>query len=152
MSQTDSLLQMGKQILPSSFKGVFPKDALPKAKRRQQMFILNTDTANLQGTHWVAVIVRNGEGYYFDSFGNIPPLKVSNWLTQNSNKWSSNTRQVQSYLSQQCGYFCVHFLYFATLHYLHSTRFDDIIDLLYPKQLPITTYEKTIIEFTKLNV
>jgi hypothetical protein len=143
---------MGQNILPSSFIGVFSKDALPKQRKRNQMFIINTDASNLQGTHWVAVIVRNGKGYYFDSFGNPPPLMVNHWLHGHCDTWSSNTRQVQSPLSQQCGYFCLHYLYYASSSYLMHTRFDDMVNLLYPPQFTILTYEQTVVEFIKLNV
>lgn len=145
---TTLLYQMSKDLLPASFKGVFARDELPKRMLRHQMFILNTDTSNLQGTHWVAVIVRHGEGYYFDSLGFTPPLMVIHWLNKYCNKWTCNTRQIQTNFSQTCGYFCIQFLYYASV-LMQDTAFKDIVNVLYPIDYSLLEHERNVIDFSK---
>lgn len=74
------LLQMSKssklQALRSSFMGVFSKDKLPSLQN-QTCAIVNLETSDLPGSHWVSCGVKDGQGWYFDSFGlDVPPLII----------------------------------------------------------------------------
>lgn len=103
------------KILIPKFDGVFPIDQLPVKRKKSFTFILNIDSHNLPGTHWIAVIVRsNRTGFIFDSFGLAPPLTLQQWLNKRGIQWSINTQQVQPSDSIMCGYYCIYFLYYAT--------------------------------------
>lgn len=150
MSQTTTTIDLenfGNTLLTKQFYGVVPLDELPKYSSQDFTFIVNTDTSNLPGTHWIAVIIRDNRGFVFNTFGIYPPPKLKYWLDIHCHKWSCNKRQIQSYSSNLCGYFCIHFLYFATMTYLNNVSFYEIINILYPEKMSLSTYEQTIIDF-----
>ena len=146
---TEQLHVLGKKVLPQkSFLGVFARDQLPPyLPMKNAAFIVNTDTSNLPGQHWLACIVRNGEGFVFDPLGYSVPLMLVEWMTDNTRQWSSNLREIQPYLSNMCGYFCLHFLYHATAHFLKDEHFVNIINLIYPKSFSPTHYENSVMDF-----
>ena len=69
-------------------------------------FIINLDDSHSNGTHWVAMINKNNEIYYFDSFGLPPPREVTNLKKE----CIYNTSQYQAKTSVLCGYYCLYFL------------------------------------------
>ncbi len=82
---TDSfeLQQTALQFLgPKRFKGVYPYDIMPTLKLGESA-IINTDSHDKGGTHWVALFRKSRKQYYFfDSYGRewesiIPDLKIS---------------------------------------------------------------------------
>jgi len=83
---SDELQKLANKILDETFQGVFPLDLLPRKKSTNTMFIINTDTSNLPGSHWIAVVVRNNEAYCFDPLGFPPPLKLAYWMNQHATK------------------------------------------------------------------
>jgi hypothetical protein len=64
-----------------TFIGVFALDQIPLYQilplTKTVKFIANLEPSNLPGSHWVAVKRTNGHGFYFDSFGRLPPVLVS---------------------------------------------------------------------------
>ena len=119
MHTTNDLLQLGNSILRRNiFLGVFPQDGLPHAvplHSRQQpvCLIYNTDTANLGGTHWIALICfPDGYGEIFDSFGRTPSTKTANWMRRHCTQgWNYNKHCVQGHLTTLCGLYCLYYLY-----------------------------------------
>lgn len=138
-----------KLFLPSEFLGVFASDTLPKTSGpfHNTALIINTDTQNLPGMHWVAIHTRIDEAYYFDSFGQPPPLIISTWLTKHFEKWTFSSRQVQAMNSNFCGYFCLHFLFLIKQSFFKNYDLDRILDVIYPKSLPFNYYENTVVDF-----
>ena len=95
-----------------NFKGTYPRDLLPKSLEKNCGIVINTDTSQEPGEHWVAIYMHNTNAEYFDSFG-LPPLhkEIINFLDKISpNGWSYNTICFQSLHSQTCGNYCVLFL------------------------------------------
>lgn len=107
-----------------AFYGVYPIDQLPAfIPRRPFLIIINTQTHNLPGEHWKAILIdvdRNGE--LFDSLA----LPVSNvliqWLNRFTIKWKTNKRSFQHVLSATCGAFVLYFI----LNRLRVKNFDSI--------------------------
>jgi hypothetical protein len=94
-----------------NFIGVFPIDKLPKLNvATNAKLVVNLDPSNLPGTHWVAIALRDGKGYYFDSYGDFPPMEIQQWLARNSRDWTYNSTVLQSPSSLVCGHLCVNFL------------------------------------------
>lgn len=140
MTSTDELLNYGNKLI-DNFKGVYALDQLVNV-RPTGPIIVNTDTSNLPGTHWIAVAFRNDTAYCFDPLGYPPPLKVITWLNTNFNRWKCNLRQIQSNLSTQCGYYCLHFLYSVNeYNYIHLYN---IINVIYPNKFSQTQYNSMI--------
>ncbi len=97
------------------FVGTFPRDLLPeKVNFRPAALVLNTDTSDKPGTHWVAIfLTTNGDGEYFDSFG-FPPLTsdIERFMENNCiNGWTTNNITFQTpALSSTCGHYCILYL------------------------------------------
>ena len=95
------------------FIGAFPRDSIPVVGQRPAYFVVNTDSNNEPGEHWVAMaLLPEGKGEYFDSFG-FPPLHedIQNYIKgtcPNSFKYSNKT--IQSPQSNFCGIYCIAFI------------------------------------------
>ena len=105
--QTDNeqLEKLGYALLKGRFQGVYPQDKLPV--NRSGYYVMNTDTSNKPGIHWVGVVVTKKTVYVWDSFGRKSKtlLKV---LTKNAkavNKVVVDAEydREQSILSEVCG-------------------------------------------------
>lgn len=78
-------------------------------------FIINTDTSDQPGQHWIAICLERGQngtiGQYFDSFG-LQPLhyEIITFLTHTCNEVSYNACQLQQTNSITCGAYCVLFI------------------------------------------
>jgi hypothetical protein len=108
-----SQIMLSDKITSSRLGMVCASDELPSRVPTGSIYIINTDPSWLPGQHWVAVnFETNGYAEYFDSFGKPPRQKViEDFLNQNSTKWTSNMKRLQSIHSNACG------------HYIRSTSF-----------------------------
>jgi len=83
------LLQKNKYIY-KNFLGVFSLNKLPyNLIHKPSILIINLDYDFLPGSHWVAICFDNKYGYYFDSFGNIPPDEIIIFLERNCKTFKS---------------------------------------------------------------
>lgn len=147
---THEIEEKAEKLLPN-FEGVFARDYLPSKKRRNRILIMNTDTSNLPGKHWIAVIVHNNVGYCFDPLGFPPSLTLSSWLNRHYSRWSSNTnKRVQPLYSDLCGYYCLYFLFWATKSFTTLNDMNTLLDTLFPITNDIIQYEQTIKKFRSL--
>ena len=114
--------------LDRQFLNVFPRDRLPPvSKRLPCCFIVNSDTANLPGTHWTAVYIDSDNcGFYFDSFGFLPPPRLQRWLNYYTRRWFYNSTCFQQPTTFVCAYYCIYFLYQMSC----GVAFQTIIDRL----------------------
>ena len=134
-----------KNLFGPIFEGVYAKNQLPVRNKPNRAFIINTDTSNLPGQHWIAVVVKENKGYIFDSLCMLPPpLRLVYWMNQRYENWEYNKRQVQPIDSILCGVYCIHFLYYAiyTNHLLNV-----LFDNLYPPTSSINSYENSVKHF-----
>lgn len=95
-----------------AFLGVFAFDRVPHSlKKGDVKMVINMDTADKPGSHWVAIWRRNNKGFYYDSFGRPPPKDIIDWLTKNTSAWEYNYVPMQSPKDKSaCGYLCISFL------------------------------------------
>ena len=95
------------------FLGTYALDRIPKVKRFPAGLVINTDSSDKPGEHWVAVyFTPDGSAEYFDSFG-LPPLKreLLNLLNNRSFPfWRHNSICFQHWSSLTCGNYCILFL------------------------------------------
>lgn len=92
------------------------RDTLPKKIRNNnECGIVNTDSNDGKGTHWVAYKKSNNQIIYFDSYGNLPPPPelVKYFYTNNNRniKILYNYDNIQNVNSSRCGQHCLKFLY-----------------------------------------
>jgi hypothetical protein len=56
-----------------NFRGVYMRDSLPRNPKAVEKAIINLDSADGDGTHWVCYSKIKNVVQYYDSFGNLPP-------------------------------------------------------------------------------
>jgi len=88
---------------------VFTRDKLPVCPKRFESAIINLDTVNGTGTHWVAYKKIGKKVKYYDSFGNLPPpLEVQKYFHGCDINYNYNTEQ--RFNTSNCGHLCIQFL------------------------------------------
>src|SRR6266487_642741 len=94
------------------FRGVFTRDILPKQMLKMECGIINSDTMNGVGTHWLAYFNDPKSNYveFFNSFGIPPGKEILIYLESSGKDIIYNSSQIQSNDSVLCGYYCVHFI------------------------------------------
>ena len=103
-----------------AFLGVFPLNELPRqVERRPAFLIVNTQTADLPGLHWLCLLLfDDGRGEVFNSVGQPPPSAVAQWMNVMTRVWTYNSETYQSPGTATCGAYCI----YVVLHRLqHST-------------------------------
>lgn len=91
------------------FRGVFSRDRLPFAPNQKECAVINLDSENSKGTHWVAYKKFGKKVNYFDSFGNLPPpLELQIYLK--GCEINYNYKREQKFNSYYCGHLCIRFL------------------------------------------
>lgn len=94
------------------FRGVYPRNRLPRFFHRPCALIVNTDKFGGPGEHWVAIwLDRNGQGEYFDSFG-APPVfeEVEKFLKSNCTNYNYNRIMYQDVTSAMCGVYVLYYI------------------------------------------
>ena len=75
--------------------------------------VINLDSLEGFGTHWVCCWFSKNHFKYFDSFGLPPPLEweenVKKWFPK-MKTFQRNNFQIQDLPSSKCGYYCICFL------------------------------------------
>ena len=92
--------------------GVFARDELPKIDKYPCCFVLNTAKRSHPGKHWLAFYYdSNKVCNFFDSYGNEPSFfDLDSYIASTSIKVVINKKPIQSWISQNCGFYCVLFL------------------------------------------
>lgn len=86
------------------------RDELPRGgPRNTESAIVNLDTTNGKGTHWVTYKKSGNTVKYFDSFGLRPPIELENYFGPNV-KIDYNYKRKQNFNSVVCGHLCLKFL------------------------------------------
>ena len=106
---TEDLYNLAKR-LKLNIK-VLSKDEFIKLKNGN--YIINLNNHNQEGSHWVSLIKQNDILYYWDSYGMPPPIEI---LKINTNKIYYNTYTIQDIKEENCGYYCLFFLYHMKLY------------------------------------
>jgi len=108
---TNQLNKLGKEHIPG-FLGAFPLDKLPSYTNTLSSFIVNTDTHNLRGQHWIAVSYEKmGIVRAFDPLGVYYPQLLIEKLHQFPNrKVKYNRVMYQNPLTETCGLHCLKYL------------------------------------------
>ena len=71
------LLELVKVLVIKNFRGIFMRDTLPsEGIGEREVGIINLDSSEGKGTHWVCYSKNKKNIYYLDSFGLDPPLEL----------------------------------------------------------------------------
>ena len=88
------------------------RDNIPKPPRHKiECGIVNLNTTKERGSHWVCYYKNGSDRVYFDSFGQITPIEVKNYLKKPSERGfgviQRNTDIVQGLNTHICGHLCL---------------------------------------------
>ena len=95
------------------FRGVFMRDELPGKIKSEECGIMNLNTHEQIGSHWVCYVKTIHTRIYFDSYGQITPLEIKKYLKtkqefkNNRPVIERNTDIVQKPNTSVCGHLCL---------------------------------------------
>ena len=105
----------------SNFKGCFYKDKL-KLIQPNSSYIINLNSEMDEhnnrntGSHWCCLVTDDmKQCIYFDSYGEREPVEIRNLLKCKQYKIGHTSKNIQSLMSNLCGFFCLSFIYFLTV-------------------------------------
>ena len=96
-------------VTEENFAGVYACNQLSsiEIKEYPKPFVVNTDSMELPGTHWIAIYLsKQMKGEFFDSYGKHPihyNNYFSDFMNRNGVQWEYNNIQLQSAFSSVCG-------------------------------------------------
>ena len=100
------IYEIGKKLFGNKFKGVYPLEKIPKYLKNG-FYVINTQTSNLPGEHWLAIDVRSYEIKVFDSFGFFYPQELLNRVFQTGKQVTFNRIRYQNPFTTSCGQLCL---------------------------------------------
>ena len=94
------------------YLGTVAFDQLPKYIKYPSCLIVNNQSSNQPGQHWIAIYFeKNRKAEFFDSFGQgAKYYNLENYIRIRSKGYVNNNVQLQSNDSNFCGYYCVLFI------------------------------------------
>lgn len=104
-----------------NFKGCYYKDSLKKIEPNSSYIInlhseFDEDDKPNKGSHWVSLITDDlKQSIYFDPYGEAEPREIRNLLKSNQYKTAHTSKNIQSLMSNLCGFFCLAFIYFLNV-------------------------------------
>ena len=128
------IIDIVKKVEIPNFRGVFMRDTLGKKPRKQECGILNLNTSNEPGSHWVCWYKNGSQRIYFDSFGCICPEELQKYLKTQAEFKNNipciqrNTEQVQQSNTQICGQLCLYVLKQLS----NGMHFQNVINIISP--------------------
>ena len=126
------LLQWVDFLKIPNFKGIFARDEV--MPRKHSPCIINLDSLENAGTHWVCCVPGGRALWYFDSFGMGFPQEF-----KSSKPVIWNSSQLQNIKSVLCGYYCLYFLH-------QWAQGKDFYDILKPFSLSDTMQNEKFIK------
>ena len=128
------------------YGGVVAKDLLPSTTMKPSFYIVNQDTSEKVGSHWIAMFLLDGHmSEYFDPLGKEPDLDFKRYMTLQSQSYQFNEKRCQNYSSNLCGQYCLFYCYFRARGYSMTDILDmfNEKDLVYNDQMVYFFYEYT---------
>ena len=119
------------QLQIPNFRGVFMKDSLPKSPLQRECAIVNFNTSEEPGSHWVAYHKDGNQRIYFDSFGQITLGEVQKYLKTDAEMREGkqviqrNTDIVQRINTNVCGHLCLY-----VIKALQTRSYQDVLNRL----------------------
>ena len=102
----------------SGFLGAFSYNQIPKSRRTMFSLILNTDSSDEPGSHWIALIYKNGVYYFMDSYGrDLTNVTFPDKFRKSMEKYMGKksciycNKFLQQLTSNTCGAYACYFIY-----------------------------------------
>jgi hypothetical protein len=113
-------------IVRTILLGVIPINHLPRVSFRPAALIINLDTSDMPGSHWVSLYFYDSCCDFFDSYGRPPNEILTEYMLKFSNKIFFNNKPVQALLTSTCGQHCIFFLFWRA----RSVPMSNIVGIL----------------------
>ena len=78
------LVRYARLLKIPDIRGVFMRDTLPQYPLNVECGIVNFNTSNQPGSHWLCYYRNKNERIYFDSNGQITPVEIQRYLKTGS--------------------------------------------------------------------
>ena len=104
-------------LFGSLFHGVYSSDNIPELTNEKKYAIINLDTSDQPGSHWVSIIHHNNKIIFYDSFGRNSAKILS---SLNGDILNTESDKEQGDNENNCGARCIAFIY---THYLFGKNF-----------------------------
>ncbi len=109
------LIKIAK-ALNLDLSAIIMKDHL-KDEQPRGCYIINLQSSNNEGTHWVCLCINKKQAFYFDSFAGEPLPEVIDYCKANKLSLCMNNFIIQNLDSSACGYYCL-----GIILYLHQNN------------------------------
>ena len=119
--------QLNSACSCENFLGTFALDQLPSHYTKGSKFIVNTDTSNLPGRHWIAVVGN----HLFEPTGFYYPSMLVKHMYELYDELTFNYDAYQNPMENTCGFFCMYYLHYLTDDLL-PYAFDYNLRIVYP--------------------
>jgi hypothetical protein len=130
------------------------KDLLKTIKQQDGSYVINLDDSDSSkgGTHWVALVINKNNACYFDPFGILPPTEIKYFCKNKMLTFSKD--QIQNEKQSSCGYYCLAFLHYMTIHIKQNISIKTILNVfLKPFDLDNTPKNDNILQkYLKTNM
>ena len=138
---------MSDEYISRQYGGVLASDEVPvRIKNKPKLYICNTDSRYLPGTHWLTIYVQpGGKVEYFDSLGVPVRDAFLDFVTcHGHNYYSYNSDRVQGF-SDACGHYCLFFCYYRARGELFETIMNKFTSNLNANDLIVKSfYRRTV--------
>ena len=118
------------------FRSIYSRDRLPDQIRKKECGIINLDSIEGEGTHWVCYRnIDKNMVEYFDPFGLIMPHEIHHYLVTSGKKVIFCQDEIQNRNTVLCGYWCLYYLIErqkgkSILDVIHHEDFDEDSDFI----------------------
>ena len=127
------ILRYVRELGIDNFRGVFMRDTLPKMVYRKECGIVNFNTSDQVGSHWVCYYKNGMKRICFDSFGQVTLDEIQKYL-KTSKEYETgeeviqrNTDIIQRVNTHVCGHLCLFVLTSLTREHL---TFQEVLNRL----------------------
>ena len=105
------LIDYVEKLSIPNFRGVFMRDTLPNTPKKRECGIVNFSSSKDIGTHWTCYFTNKSTKIYFDSYGQITPQEIQDYLKTKRERGvgviQRNTDIVQPTNTNICGHLCL---------------------------------------------
>ena len=116
--------------LKINLNAVCAKDELKDYDLKPGLYVINLENSNQGGSHWVSLIIYTNKNkmhaFYLDSFGQLPPTEIEDFIKPLNEKLPYNNRQIQPFNSSYCGLYGLSLAYVLQYHRTSDNILNDI--------------------------
>ena len=102
--------------ISSDYGGMVPKDFLSLQTVKPSFYMINQDTSDIAGSHWIAMF-HDTMTEYLDPLVKTPDEEFVSYLTLQSERYIFNNRRSQCRVSNLCRQYCLFYCYFRSRGY-----------------------------------